>query len=273
VPQFKCLKSNCTGRINVGSTNCPVCGRYFGVFGQHGSPLLVNKYCEKEYQGQNPRDAKVIFIGRDANFAEDLAKVQFAYIFNILLGYLDNGVAFWENSDDPQYWRDNTIPRRRVHHPFLLPAYGQRDGYMYHHNFSRLGLDSGYAKFISFVEIVSVPTTGYPKNDLNDKLKSLTKDSKQHLANIESLILSGGKKVVFISDTAIHALGDLDQLSDFYQKIYDKRREPSRGIPPLHSIGSVTIHKCYHFSDPKARTSEHKDKLVKLIDNYCNLTS
>ena len=255
---FKCTNRKCQRMIAVGSTNCPNpnCNRYFGVFGQHGSNILVNKYCANKYQGQNPRDAKIIFIGRDANFSEDIADVQ----FNILLGYLDNGVTFWENN--------------RVHHPFLLPAFGKKDGYMYHHNFSLLKLDSRYAKFISFVEIVSVPTTGYPKNDPNDKLESLTKDSKQHLASIESDILSGSKKGVFISDTAIRALGVFDQLSDFYKKIYDKGFNlSSKGIPELCPIENVTIYKCYHFSDPKAKTENHRIQLKNLINKYCHLTT
>lgn len=274
--QFKCPKRKCSGKINVGSTICPECGKNFGVFGKRGSDALVKKYCEKKYQGQSPRDAKVVFIGRDANFAANLS--ESTYIFDILLDYLDDGVKFWENSDDPTYWehRTNSDLIRKVHHPFLLPAYRQlpnKDGYTYHYNFSRLELDSRYAQCISFVEVISVPTKGYHRNDPDDQIRLLTNGSEQHITDIETDILSGDKKVVFISDMAIHALGDFDKLSEFYQLIYKKKYESSKGIPKLHSSGNVSIHKCYHFSDPRAKTKEHTDSLVKLINNYCNLTS
>ena len=270
--QFKCPKRKCAGKINVGSTICPECGKIFGVFGKHDSGSLVKKYYEKKYQGQSPRDAKVIFIARDANFAKNLS--EFPHIFNILLDYLHDGVKFWENSDNPKYWKDRTNPDpiRKVHHPFLLPGYRKlpnRDGYTYHYNFSRLELNSRYAQCISFVEIISVPTTGYHRNDPHDRLCLFIKNSAEHIATVESDLLSGRGKGVFISDMAIRALGNLEQLSDFYQRIYDKRYVSSEGIPVLDNIGTVTIHKCYHFSDPRAKKKEYLHKLRCLIDKYC----
>lgn len=272
VTQFRCSKRQCSGKINVGSTSCPECSKIYAVFGKHEALSKIYEENNYQWQGQNPRDAKIIFIGRDANFAKDIAASR--YIFNILLDYLNDGVKFWNNSDNPKYWsnRTSTDQIRKVHHPFLLPAYGKKDGYTYHNNFSCLRLDPSYAKYISFVEIVSVPTTGFPANDPGEKLKSFIKLSASHIKDIENNILSGDPKCVFISNTAMYALGDIDPLPYFYRLMYDSRRISANGIPELHKLKNVTIHKCYHFSDPRSRTEEHLVKLRTLIKKYCNLT-
>jgi hypothetical protein len=274
VKQFRCAKKQCSGKINIGSRSCPECGKIYGVFGKHEALSKIYEENNYQWQGQNPRDAKIIFIGRDANFANNIA--DSTYIFNILLEYLKDGVWFWNNSDNQQYWKNRTATDQiqKVHHPFLLPAYSKKDGYTYHSNFSRLNLDSRYSKYISFVEIVSVPTTGYPANDPDDKLKSFIKASAPHIQYLENNMISGDRKGVFISDAAMYALDELNQLSDFYHLMYDSRKMSSKGIPELpKKINNVTIHKCYHFSDPRSRTEEHLEKLRTLIKKYCNLTT
>jgi hypothetical protein len=51
-------------------------------------------------------NAKILFVGRDANWAYD---VETQEVFNYISEYLTDGVRFWNNY--------------KIHHPFLLPNY------------------------------------------------------------------------------------------------------------------------------------------------------
>ena len=64
-------------------------------YGQHGFKELEELYEAKPYQGQDPQLAKVIFLGRDANYPKALAEDKSGF-FDYILEYHKNGVAFWE---------------------------------------------------------------------------------------------------------------------------------------------------------------------------------
>lgn len=87
------------------------------------------------YQGQDPAQARIIFVGLDANYSADI----FAYenMRDRILEYHQDGVEFWKRHD--------------THHPFLLDEYPlkkNRGGVPYHRKFQTMGLTAKHAEFI-----------------------------------------------------------------------------------------------------------------------------
>lgn len=116
------------------------------TYGIHPSQKLVKLFAEKPYQGADPKEAKILIIGNDANYSPDNSSHHF---FERILEYHADGVGFWRANG--------------VHHPFLLPEYPfdrRKGGVRYHLNFSKLGFGTDHAEAISFVELLNVPTTG-----------------------------------------------------------------------------------------------------------------
>jgi hypothetical protein len=144
-------------------------------FGKHPSEELCKMYEEKPWQMQDPKKARIIFLGLDANFDENIAKTEFYK--NYLLSYWKDGVFFWKG---------------RIHHPFLLPEY-KGAGKTYHRNFQKLQLDDKFAKDISFIELLNVPTFGKLK-DINEFKKLI---DVQYLKKVDELIAEP-EKLVFI---------------------------------------------------------------------------
>ena len=69
--------------------------------------------------------------------------------FDRILDYHAGGVRFWRDTG--------------VHHPFMLADYPfdrRKGGVRYHLNFSKLKFPPAYAEFISFVELLHMPTIG-----------------------------------------------------------------------------------------------------------------
>lgn len=98
-------------------------------------------------QGQSIERARVVFVGLDANYSAQL--LDYPEFFERILEYHEDGVAFWK--------------KHGVHHPFLLPEYPlsrDRGGVPYHRRFSQMGLSPEFADYVSFVELLNVPTTG-----------------------------------------------------------------------------------------------------------------
>ncbi len=113
---------------------------------KHHSAELNTLFKAKPYQGQDPEKAKVIILGTDANYSEEISYHQF---FEYILEYHVDGVKFWKEYN--------------VHHPFLLENYPFNKtggGVPYHRNFSKLGYNSDYAEIFSFVELLDIPTIG-----------------------------------------------------------------------------------------------------------------
>jgi hypothetical protein len=147
----------------------------YSLHDRHPSPRLINAF--KGYQGQDPQDAKFIFFGLDANFAEDIEKSP---IFEEVIEYLNDGVTYWKT--------------RNRHHPFLSGAY-KKGSYRYHYQFSKLGLTSEYADKVSFVELLNCPTCG---NASLKRLKQLL--NEDHLSRIDNVMsLVNGDKSVYIA--------------------------------------------------------------------------
>ena len=95
------------------------------------------------YQGARPDRAEFLFVGLDANFAEDIVTKDALY--QDVLEYLSNGPKYWERHDK--------------HHPFLRHP-SVADGWLYHSRFSQIGLTARDAPRVSFVELLHVATVG-----------------------------------------------------------------------------------------------------------------
>ncbi|MBF0556747.1 MAG: hypothetical protein HQK96_19705 [Nitrospirae bacterium] len=111
-------------------------------YAPHSNAVLQELFRAGPWQGQEPGQADIIFLGLDANYSHDVD-------INLIRPYHENGVAFWQN-----HWQEH-----RVHHPFLLPEY-TGDGRIFHQRFARMELDSGFATHLSFYRTSSLPNTG-----------------------------------------------------------------------------------------------------------------
>ena len=143
------------------------------TFQKHTCPNLVKLFKNKPYQGQSSEYAKIIFLSLDANYSEEISKHDF---FKYILEYQKDGILFWE--------------KYGAHHPFLLKEYPcskKTGGVPFHNRFSKLGFDSKYAKSISFLELLDLPTIGNSSGD-NKIFNSLA--DINHLKYIDSIIQS-----------------------------------------------------------------------------------
>ncbi len=78
-------------------------------FQQHPSKALNLLYQERNYQGANPKEAKVLFVGKDPNWA---VYIEESPIFPLVEAYLSDGVRFWKEQN--------------MHHPFLHESYKEK---------------------------------------------------------------------------------------------------------------------------------------------------
>ncbi len=154
---------------------------------KHTSQKLVQLFSSKPYQGQKPEDAKILFLGNDANYSPEISNHMF---FERLLEYHEDGVAFWKKTGK--------------HHPFLLDEYPfnrTMGGVKYHQKFSTLGFGAEDAENFSFVELLNIPTIGNTGDDKNLFFEFL---DKEHLQWLENLILGGNKQFVIINQTLVN---------------------------------------------------------------------
>lgn len=185
----------------------------------HPSRELSALFVQRPFQGVEPAAAVFLFIGLDANYAEDIERSP---IFQQVVEYHQDGVAFWH--------------RYGVHHPFLLPQYSG-DGQRYHRNFARIGFAPVHAALVSFVELLHVPTFG------RNKLVPEDLDSK-HLRMLNSAILSGYAQHIFVSPGVVclmRASKDFSWLS---------RSPATRSIlPVLYEQAGKRVYSHLHFSN------------------------
>lgn len=172
------------------------------IFQKHQSEELKKLYLKKNYQGANPNDAKILFVGRDPNWASDIKTVR---LFRYISEYLTDGVSFWN--------------KYKIHHPFLLPNY-KGDGKRYHKIFSKLNIESSFSNKISFVELIGFPTTGNAKSNNKLFLEYLTSDAnRNHLIELDSF-LNDTEKIIFIAWGLIDDLKYLNSKTGLFKKLF-----------------------------------------------------
>jgi hypothetical protein len=214
-------------------------------FSAHPSERLTKLYGDKPFQGQSPEMAQIIFISSDANYSAKISEHPF---FERILEYHSDGVKFWE-----QYG---------VHHPFLLDAYPfnrTRDGVPFHSRFRKLKLDSGYAKHISFLELLDKPTIG---NKSSNRASFIKLVSEQHLEYLDKLIMSDSNKLFFVSAGVLKDMRELGGEFGLFQWI---KKEVS-GEKLSIDIGENRVKEIYHFSS--SHIFRQIDGIRKDIDDW-----
>ncbi len=212
---------------------------------------------DKPYQGQDPSQARVVFLGRDANYPKDIETRL--NCFELVRLYHGDGVGFWEN-------KYGNNPGKK-HHPFMICMRSGEAGYKYHHVFSDLSLDSGYAKHISFVELLDVPTTGDSRHDPDGAFDMLLKQSNQHHAWLLERLLGDRRKAVFVPNSALVRMKKITARSEVYGAIHDRNRPIENECPVLlYQYKNLDFYKCFHFSD--SRGGSQLKTMKSLIDKY-----
>jgi len=189
----------------------------------------------KPYQGQDPEKAKVLFVGRDANYPDDLCNHRF---FERIKEYHRDGVAFWGKYE--------------VHHPFLcndFPFPNNEGGRLYHNNFTRLGLDWTYAQYISFIELRELPTRGVtgsiPKSVFISRL------TLSHMQRLDRWISQSGRKLVFLPKTIREDMlkfrNDDNNLFQFLN-VTPSIPLNACGLPVIYADNDVLVLSTYSFS-------------------------
>jgi hypothetical protein len=216
-------------------------------FQKHPSILLNELYRLKNYQGANPKDANILFVGRDPNWAIDVeSKDYFKYINQ----YLKDGISFWKNHN--------------IHHPFLLSDY-KGNGKKYHKFFAKLNLDQSFSSKISFVELIGFPTTGMAKK--NNKLFQeylLSDENRKHLIELDKILLDKNK-VVFIAWGLIEDFKYLNRKIGLFERL--ARIDKSiMNIEDLNHYENIYIQK--HFSDSISNVTIEKmsKEILSIID-------
>ena len=151
------------------------------MYQPHPSKKLNELFAVRPFQGAEPSAAKFLFVGLDANYAEDIERSP---IFSKLVSYHENGASFWRATG--------------VHHPFLLPAYSG-DGRRYHRTFAKIGFRPEHAELVSFAELLHLPTVGRCCLSPNDL-------SRAHLEGLRRVIFKGGAQFIFVSAGVVKLL-------------------------------------------------------------------
>lgn len=198
------------------------------LFQKHTSEELVALFNSKPYQGQSPEKANIIFLSSDANYSAEISNHPF---FKKILEYQEDGVAFWK--------------KYNCHHPFLLPSYPfskSKAGVPFHRNFSKVGLDREHAEYVSFIELLDIPTIGNKSQNKNLFYQLV---SQSHLEYVEDLMTGGGNKLFFVSNGV---LKDIERVKKSYPVFEWLDFESGQSEKYSKEINGNKILEIYHFS-------------------------
>lgn len=218
-------------------------------FNIHPSKSLQNLFKEKPYQGQTPEKASIIFLSSDANYSEEISNHSF---FKFITEYQQDGVKFWEKYDR--------------HHPFLLDSFPFKrnsGGRPFHNTFSRLGLTKEYARHVSFVELLDIPTIG---NKTENKKLFYSLINIQHLKFLDSLILSDSNKLILISSGVLQNMCFIKSKFDIFRWLDCNEIQNSSYSK---KIDSNQIQKIHHFSDRRINNQLNQIKFI--IDQWLKI--
>jgi hypothetical protein len=185
----------------------------------HPSERLRECFRAKPWQGAPPLNALFLFVGLDANYDPDIEKTL-PEVFD----YLEDGVAFWKRNG------------KGVHHPFRLPHY-HGNGKKYHDRFAQIGFSPESASWVSFVELLHLPTIGRSSlipSDLNS----------QHLRSLAGVLEEGSAKYIFLPDSVARLM----RSTKYFPWL---RRTPLRtdgDLPVWYEQNGQTVYGVYHFS-------------------------
>lgn len=169
--------------------------------------------------------------------------------------YLQDGVAFWK--------------KEGMHHPFLLPEYRRGDGWRFHRNFAKLGLDTSYADDISFIELLDVPTYGMSTTKENRAVfKSLI--NAMHLDRLSRIIFDGRPKLVFIPKTTYRFLKDWNDVQRWFPFGLQPESVNGERFINLHNEKDQFVFVCNHFS--ASNTNSFYKQMSTMIRSFVEPT-
>lgn len=186
----------------------------------HPSETLRRFFALRPFQGAEPEQASFVFVGLDANYSPD---IETSPIFPRLLDYLSDGVRFWREAG--------------VHHPFLLPSYGNADGARYHRSFASIGFRPEHASAVSFIEVLHLPTYGRSALEVKD-LDGL------HLARLNALVEDESARYVFVPDSVARLM----RRSGRFPWLPKVPRDEGHALSVWHRSVKTTVYCHYHLS-------------------------
>ena len=202
----------------------------------HPSETLRRVFAARPFQGAEPERASFIFVGLDANYSAD---IEGSAIFPQLLEYLSDGVAFWQKTG--------------VHHPFLLPAYGNKDGAKYHRTFATIGFRPEHAPLVSFVEVLHLPTHGRSALEVGDL-------DADHLRRLDRLILAGSARYVFVPA----GVARLMRASGVFRWLPKEARCEGGAMTVWHRTAATTVLCHYHLSTYGHQEQKKREQLAEI---------
>ena len=202
----------------------------------HPSETLRRVFSARPFQGAEPERASFVFVGLDANYSADIEQ---SAIFPQLLDYLSDGVAFWKRSG--------------VHHPFLLAAYGNKDGAKYHRTFASIGFRPEHAPLVSFIEVLHLPTYGRSALDVGDLDAS-------HLQRLDRLICGGSARYVFIPDSVARLM----RTSRSFPWLPKAARREGGALTVWHKTATTTVFCHYHLSTYGHQEQTKREQIVEI---------
>lgn len=185
------------------------------TYGLHPSRQLQALFQQQAFshQGQEPEKASVVIVGLDANYSPEISENR--SFFKKIVEYHADGVGFWE--------------KYGVHHPFLLPDYPLKKntgGVPYHRRFSWMGLTAEYARHVSFIELLDIPTTGRTEQS---EFWRLFRD--EHASRIDALVARGERRMIILSKS----------LASNYMAYARKRWPVFEWVPEEFSLGEMVV--------------------------------
>lgn len=211
------------------------------MFQRHPSSSLNELYSIKNYQGQNPKVADILFVGKDPNWCID---IESSNIFHLVTEYLNDGVNFWY--------------KYNIHHPFLNKDYAG-DGKKYHQAVARINIPSHYSNKISFIELIGFSTTGMSSvnyKQFNEYL--LSNENKSHLEELDYL-LNDSNKTAFLYWGMIEQLKFINKHTGLFKKL-SKIDKTNMIRTDLNKFENLYFHK--HFSMGISRETLYKISVV-----------
>ena len=219
-------------------------------YSKHPSKALSDLFKNRSFQGQDPNEAKIIFLGLDANFASNVEETGF---FSFIKEYLNDGVNFWG--------------KYHVHHPFLLPNFPKGDGVTYHKRFSKLNLNHYRAKDISFVELLDIPTIG--KTNYKQLKQLLNID---YLKKLDKILLNNShQKILFLSKSVYNQLSKVKNDFDVFKWLLKSKEQEVKKIKlnELKMIYNDDYLKVYIHTHFSAAISDNHLKKIRDVLVMC----
>jgi hypothetical protein len=230
---------------------------------RHKSAALNAFFKLRPYQGGDPATSRNIFIGEDANFADDIEQQP---IWPALKEYLADGPSF--------------VARHKIHHPFVLPSY-KGDGKRYHGWFDDIFQERSRRTEkpanplplqvlcdISFAELLDCPTVGrdnVSNQDLLDQVAS--RGHFQWLARLAAPPSTGGARTVFITVGASRILNqELRRLG--LPPVIPEAKALNLKQGPWHQVFPSTARRCrivVHFHPSAAFPAGARQALARSI--------